>query len=419
MGDTRFGNSLDKLARFFRNSPDMKTRIRPVLITFALVCFGFFPRAHAVVPPPDGGYPNFTTAEGTNSLKNLTTGAANTAVGWYSLFGDTAASFNTAVGAGTLLFNNGDQNTAVGVAALLSNTTGSFNTASGVSALSSNTTGLSNNAFGWGALLSNTTGANNTAIGVRALQSNTEGNTNVAVGEIALSANTTGGSNIAIGHGALSANTTGIGNTALGSGAGFGLTTGDGNVCIGQGVTGPAGESFTTRISNIWGQPGGTQAVYVDFDGRLGVNVSSRRFKEEIRPMDKASEVIYSLKPVSFRYKREIERTRPLSFGLIAEDVEQINADLVLRGKDGKVSTVRYEAVNAMLLNEFLKEHRKAEKQEATIRQLESTVAQQQKDFQATAAHQQKQIEALSAGLQKVSAQIEASKPAPHVVNNP
>jgi hypothetical protein len=116
--------------------------------------------------------------------------------------------------------------------------------------------------------------------------------------------------------------------------------------------------------------------------------------------MDKASEVIYSLKPVSFRYKTEIEPTRPLSFGLIAEDVEQINADLVLRGKDGKVSTVRYEAVNAMLLNEFLKEHRKTEKLEATV------------------AAQQKQIKALTAGLQKVSAQLEWNKPAPQVAEN-
>jgi len=319
----------------------MKTKTFSLMLFSLLTCFALSPMARAVVPPPDGGYPKFTTAEGTNALKNLTTGAANTAVGWFSLFGDTTASFNTGVGAGTLLLNNGDQNTAVGVAALLSNTIGSFNTATGVSALSMNTTGTGNTATGDEALINNTTGT---------------------------------------------------GNTALGWGAGTNLTTGDGNVCIGWAVVGVAGESDTTRIRNIWGRVGGTQAVYVDEDGRLGANTSSRRFKEQIKPMDKASEVIYSLKPVSFRYKREIERTRPLSFGLIAEDVEQINADLVLRGKDGKVSTVRYEAVNAMLLNEFLKEHRKAEKQEATIRQLESTVAQQQKDFQATAAHQQRSV---------------------------
>jgi hypothetical protein len=310
----------------------MKTNTLSLILIPLLIGFAFLQPVQAVVPPPDGGYPNFTTAEGTNALKNLTTGAANTAVGWFSLFGDTTASFNTGVGAGTLLFNNGDQNTAVGVAALLSNTIGTGNTATGDEALINNTTGT--------------------------------------------------------------------GNTALGWGAGTNLTTGDGNVCIGWAVVGVAGESDTTRIRNIWGRVGGTQAVYVDEDGRLGANTSSRRFKEEIRPMDTASEVIYSLKPVSFRYKREIERTRPLSFGLIAEDVEQINADLVLRGKDGKVSTVRYEAVNAMLLNEFLKEHRKTEKLEATV------------------AAQQKQIKALTAGLQKVSAQLEWNKPAPQVAEN-
>jgi hypothetical protein len=138
----------------------------------------------------------------------------------------------------------------------------------------------------------------------------------------------------------------------------------------------------------------------VDSLGRLGMNTSSRRFKEEIKPMDQASEVIYSLKPVSFRYKSEIESTRPLSFGLIAEDVEEINADLVLRGKDGKVSTVRYEAVNAMLLNEFLKEHKKIEDQQRKIEKQE-----------ATAVQHQKQIEALTAGLQRVSTQLAAASP--------
>jgi hypothetical protein len=309
----------------------MKTKIRSVLIVITLLCPAVFvPKAQAVVPAPDGGYPNFTTAEGTNALKNLTTGAANTAVGWFSLFGDTTASFNTGVGAGTLLFNNADSNTAVGVAALLSNTTG----------------------------------IDNTAVGVSALQANTIGNF----------------------------------NTALGRNAGVNLDTGIGNVCIGAFVVGVAGENNTTRIRNIWGQPGGEQAVYVDSNGRLGANTSSRRFKEEIRPMDKASEVIYSLKPVSFRYKTEIEPTRPLSFGLIAEDVEQINADLVLRGKDGKVSTVRYEAVNAMVLNEFLKEHRTVQEQGATIADLKEEIA----DLTRTVKKQAAQI-------QRVSAKVETS----------
>src|SRR4029078_3051964 len=223
-------------------------------------------------------------------------------------------------------------NTAVGYAALLSNTTGDTNTAVGSFALNSNDTGVFNTAIGYQALLINT-GIANTASGYGALVNNTTGTTNTATGYLALYNNTTGNDNAALGYNACA-----------------GLTTGAGNVCIGAGVAGVAGESNTTRIRNIWGSPGGTQAVYVDADGRLGANTSSRRFKEEIKTMDKASEVIYSLKPVSFRYKSEIERTRPLSFGLIAEDVEQITADLVLHGKDGKVSTVRYEAVNAMLL---------------------------------------------------------------------
>ena len=438
--------------------------------TLSLVLFVLFtyvalsPIVQAVNPPPDGGYPNFTTAEGTNALKNLTTGSANTAIGWFSLFGDTTASFNTGVGAGTLLFNNGDQNTAVGVAALLSNTTGSFNTATGVSALSSNTTGVSNNAFGWGALLSNTTGTNNTAIGVRALQSNTEGVSNVAVGEAALSDTTTGDNNTATGYQALSSNTTGIANTAigfqalrdnntdfsntaigyqallhntggantaighssllnnttgaantvLGIGAGISLTTGDGNVCIGAAIAGVAGESNTTRIRNIYASVAAERAVYVNSDNKIGTMASSRRFKEEIKPMEKASEVLFALKPVSFRYKKEFDARRSPMFGLIAEDVAQVDPDLVSRNEKGEVDTVRYDAVNAMLLNEFLKEHRKNEEQQTTIAMLKTTDAKQE----AIIARQQKQIDALTAGLQKVSAQLEAKKPAPQTVLN-
>ena len=173
--------------------------------------------------------------------------------------------------------------------------------------------------------------------------------------------------------------------------------------------------SNSCYIGNIWNQPGGSQAVYVNSEGKLGAQVSSRRFKDEIKPMEQTSEVIYGLKPVSFRYKPEIELTRPIGFGLIAEDVEKISSDLVTRGGDGKVNSVRHDAVNAMLLNEFLKEHRTVQEQGATIMQLKSMVEKQE----AANARQQKQIEALTAGLQKVSAQLEASKPAPQVVNNP
>ena len=128
--------------------------------------------------------------------------------------------------------------------------------------------------------------------------------------------------------------------------------------------------------------------------------------------MGEASEAILALKPVTFRYKPEIDPKGIPQFGLVAEEVEKVNPDLVARDKEGKPYSVRYDQVNAMLLNEFLKEHRKNEEREATITQLK-------KEMQATAAHQQKQIEVLSSGLQKVNAQLEANKPALQVVNNP
>jgi hypothetical protein len=143
--------------------------------------------------------------------------------------------------------------------------------------------------------------------------------------------------------------------------------------------------------------------------GQLGTVASAQRFKKDIANMENVSEAILSLRPVTFHYKTDTKGTA--QFGLIAEEVAKVNADLVLRDEEGKPYTVRYDAVNAMLLNEFLKEHRKVQQQEATISQLKQ-------DLQATAARQQKQIEALTAGLQKVSAQLEASKPALRVVNN-
>ena len=409
---------------------------------FALSCFTAPGTTQAVNPPPDGGYPGFNTAEGTNALHSLTTGIGNAAVGWNSLSSNTDGSFNTALGAGTLLFNVGDQgtgdgtqNTAIGAAALLSNNTGSLNTAVGVTALVSNTTGdfntatgfgalagniggVSNNAFGTLALAANTIGNNNTAIGVRTLQSNTDGNANVAVGETALSSNATGDGNSALGMFALASNTTGNNNTAVGQGAGQAIT-GNSNICIGQGVFGVPGENSAIRIGdnltggfcfigNIWNVGPGVPntPVLVSDTGRLGVNTSSRRFKHDIKPMDKASEAILALKPVVFRYNDDT-KNRPC-FGLIAEEVAEVDPTLVIRDEKGAPFTVRYDQINAMLLNEFLKEHRKGQQQQATIAELKSTVAQQQKRF----ADQERQIAALTSGLQKVSAQIETSKPA-------
>ncbi len=453
----------------------------PVFLV-ALACFGLLPTTRGVSPPPDGGYPNFTTAEGTNALQSLTTGSANTAVGWYSLFSNGDASFNTGVGAGTLTLNTGDSNTAVGTVALLlntigtentaigtdamvyndagfsntatgtfalfSNTEGSYNTAAGDQALFSNTSGTVNTAIGSGALFSNTTGYDNTAVGGDfVLFSNTTGGYNTAVGVFALASNTTGGNNTANGAAALQnnitgfyntangdfaliSNTTGISNTAngyaalnlnmtssyntadgfealynstgsgnigLGAFAGGNVTTANNVICIG---TDGNNEDNSCYIGNIFGATSANGvAVLVNSNGRLGTMTSSARFKDQIEPMNDASEALFALKPVAFRYKKEIDPDRTPQFGLVAEDVEKVNRDLVVRDKEGKPYSVRYDQVNAMLLNEFLKEHRKVE-------QLE------------------KQVEALTAGLQKVSAQLAAASPfrggpVPQVVNNP
>jgi trimeric autotransporter adhesin len=355
------------------------------------------PGAQPVVPAPDGGYPGGNTAEGQNALFSLTTGGYNTAVGFFSLRSDTTGSFNTALGAGTLFASTGDQNTATGAGALLSNTIGEANTANGASALLSNTTGGGNTATGYQALLSNQGGLYNTAVGSLALLGNISAAQNTAVGRRALQ------------------NSTGYNNTALGYQAGVNLTTGSGNVYIGV-VPGVAGESNSCYIASIFDQTSASGIpVLINSDNKLGTTTSSARFKEEIKPMNQASEALFALKPVTFRYK-DIHPARIQQFGLVAEEVEKVNPDLVVRDKEGTAYSVRYDQVNAMLLNEFLKEHRKVEEQQATITELKATVTQQQKDFQATAARQQKQIEALTAGLQKVSAQVEMGRPAPRVV---
>jgi trimeric autotransporter adhesin len=207
---------------------------------------------------------------------------------------------------------------------------------------------------------------------------------------------------------ALQTNTTGAENIAVGFLAGSNLTTGNFNIDIGsQGVTGDSstirigsGSHTRTFIAGISGVGVTGTAIVVDGNGQLGVAASSHRFKTQIKPMDRASEAIQALKPVTFRYKKEIDAEGAPQFGLVAEEVEKVNPALVARDADGKAYTVRYDAVNAMLLNEFLKEHRKNEEQEATITRL------------------QKQIEELTVGLQKVSAQLELSKAAPQTVLN-
>jgi uncharacterized coiled-coil protein SlyX len=383
------------------------------------------PRAQAVSPAPDGGYPGGNTAEGQNALLSLTTGHHNSAVGYLSLRTDATGSYNTAIGAGALFANTADENTATGFGALLANSMGARNTADGALALFNNTTGLNNTAIGDSTLFNNTTGIDNTAVGWDVLFANTTGVGNTAMGINAL-LNNNGDFNTAEGYYALSLNTTGSNNTALGYNAGSNLTTGTNNIDIGYNVQGVGGEHDTIRIGNtditttiirgISGQtiPSGA-TVLVASNGQLGTMTSSARFKEDIKPMDKTSEAVLALRPVSFRYKKEIDPERIAQFGLVAEDVEKVDPDLVVRDNEGKPYSVRYDQVNAMLLNEFIKEHRKVGEQEATIAELKSTVAQQQKRF----AEQDNQLAGLAAGLQKVTAQIETSRAQPQLVNAP
>jgi hypothetical protein len=406
-------------------------RLAFILIPLVLACFALSPTARALLPPPppDGGYPGSNTAEGTQALQSLTTGVWNTALGFQTLSSDTIGSSNTATGVRSLSSNfDGANNTATGVFALTDNTSGRSNTASGVNALVSNTTGSSNTAVGVNALFHNNAGFQ-TAVGRDALFANTTGSQNVAIGYTALAANRGGNSstavgfqalgvanaaqNTAVGHFALGRVTTGFGNTALGDAAGPSLTTGNFNVYIGAFASGAAGESNTTRISNIYTtvQPvAGTDpdVVTVDSHGRLGRgNQSSRRYKHDIKLMEKASEAIFKLKPVSFRYKEEFDSTQTLAFGLIAEQVAEVYPDLVGRNPEGQPESVRYEQINAMLLNEFLKEDKTVQEQGVTIAALKKEIA----ALTATLKEQALQI-------QNVSAQLEASKPAPQVVLN-
>jgi hypothetical protein len=395
---------------------NMKTLTNITYLAFALfafACFALSPTVQAQLPPPapDGGYPNDNTAEGDNALFNLTTGGENTATGAFALYNNTTGNFNTATGG----------------AALYDNTTGSSNTATGFQALASNN-GDGNTANGFNALFGNISGDFNTANGYEALFSNTAGIENTATGCEALQNNTTGVGNTATGFGALESNTNGTGNIAVGYLAGANLTTGSNNIDVGApgvgaeantiriGASGTQRKTFIAGISKAI-VPGGV-GVIVGTTGQLGTVVSSARFKEAIKPMDKASEAILALKPVTFRYKKELDLDKIPQFGLIAEEVEKVNPGLIARDEEGKIMSVRYEAVNAMLLNEFLKEHQKVERQDRRLQEQEKTIAQLKTDLQTTGAQQQKQIDALTAGLQKVSAQLEISKPEPQTVLN-
>jgi hypothetical protein len=359
--------------------------------------FSFAARAALPPPTPDGGYAGENTAEGENALISVnigtTTGVRNTAIGFHAL----------------TLDNSGHDNTATGHNALSSNTSGISNTADGVSALAHNDIGADNTATGISALEQNTGGSFNTATGASALNENTSGSDNTADGLNALFFNTTGHDNTAVGVNAL-LNNNGSNNVAIGVKAGSNLTSGSNNIHIGANVLGSPSEANKIRIgkqgtqngtfiAGIAGVPVTGSPVVVGSNGKLGVgSTSSARFKEAVKPMDKMSEAIMALKPVTFRYKEEIDPDGIPQFGLVAEEVEKVEPQLVTRDEEGKPITVRYEAVNAMLLNEFLKEHRRMQGVE--------------KDLRATIAQQQKQIEALTAGLQNVRARLESSQTA-------
>jgi len=373
------------------------------------------------------------TANGYDALFSNTTGNNNTATGFRALFSNTGATANnrlaggdnTANGSAALFHNTiGNNNTATGFEALFNNTIGGSNTAMGGSALFSNTTGAQNTATGVDALQSNTTGSFNTATGIAALNANTTGSRNAATGDVALLSNTTGSFNVADGGSALVSNTTGSYNTAcglqaldsntsgsmniaLGFQAGINLTTGSNNIYIGANVIGAGAEANTIRIgtqgtqtatlvAGIYGQSvdaASSLPVQIDSTGKLGTVLSSARFKQAIKPMDEVSEAVLGLEPVTFQYKPELDPKGVPQFGLVAEQVEKVAPELVVHDNQGKPYTVRYEAVNAMLLNEFLKEHRKVDEQAAAIAQMKQ------------------QMEALAVTVQKVSAQVQASQP--------
>ncbi len=343
------------------------------------------------------------TAFGTGALVSNTTGFANsafgyqalhlndiggtnTATGYEALFRNTSGGNNTATGESALEFNStGGGNTANGTSALDSNTTGDYNSAFGASALFSNTNGIFNTGAGWGALISNTTGSYNNAFGTQALDHSTTGSKNNAVGGSALFKNTNGNYNQALGSQALYGNTTGSYNIGIGYQAGYFPTTGSNNIEIG--ATGSASDTRVIRIGTqgtqnktyLAGVRGvnvvGGMAVMVTSTGQLGVVVSSRRYKEDIRSMGDTSERLLKLRPVTFRYKKADENgQKPEQYGLIAEEVAKVMPELVIYDDKDQPETVAYQTLTPLLLNELQREHSQLSMQGAELRALRSEV---------------------------------------------
>ena len=335
--------------------PGVSLAMRASLISLILLSI-----AQAVNPPPGGGYPGRNTAAGTNALLRLTDGGDNTALGTQALQNNSDGQSNTAAGAGALDRNRrGKQNTGTGLLALAS-------------------TRLDN-------------GPDNTAFGIRALDSN-NGSRNTAIGWDALDINSQGNDNIALGHSA---------GTNLSGSESFNIDIGhkgfeDDSRVVRIGDT----HQVRTFVAGIRGAAVTGVGIVVNAAGQLGTAPSSERFKDEIQPMGKASKAILALKPVTFRYKKELDPKGIQQFGLVAEEVEKVDCDLVVRDSHGKPYTVRYDAVNAMLLNEFLKEHRKIADLDSDVTRLRA------------------RLEEEDSKIQEVSAQLEVSKPAPQTVLN-
>jgi hypothetical protein len=395
---------------------------------------------------------SFNTGMGAGTLLFNTSGVDNTAVGAAALLNNTTGSDSTAVGIAALASNTADANTATGAFALHDNTIGGTletlstpfgifdigpNTAVGSHALERNLDSSGNTAVGYQALGSMVSGLSglgfshlgiSTAVGFQALANANGSNVtaNDAYGYHALFSLTDGNGNLAIGTQALSDLTEGVNNIGIGFDAGLGLTTGDANIYIGvfagQGAASESSHTYIRNINITSVSGADTDTVTVDLNtGLLGHLTSSRRHKEDIKAMDNASENLYRLKPVTYRYKKEIDRTQALDYGLIAEDVAEIDPNLTARNREGQIESVRYNAINAMMLNEFLKEHqkveeqaRKVQEQEATIAKLKSAVARQQQGMEVLTA----QLKEQAAQIQKVSAQIQMSKVSPKVVRN-
>jgi Chaperone of endosialidase len=439
-------------------------------ILSVLTCFVLSPQMQAASgegPSVPDTFSGSNTFDGFHALFSQTSNSFNSAFGWQSLLSQTTATAVTGCGAGTLVFNTADNNTAVGAAALLFNTTATANVAVGGFSLLQNTTGAANTAVGMQALQNNQAGVTNTGLGRFAAQ-NTAANFNTAVGGFALQANVGGARNTAVGAGAMESANGGDDNTAIGELAGNSLGSGSSNIVIGSGVAGTADENNSIRVGTnlpsggiavvntgplanvvtmgpgtstegitiltllgfgsvaignglqttngasscfvggIYNQnpTGGSHAVQVGPDNKLAdATLSSRRFKRDIAPIDKLSEGILALKPVTFHWKAD--KTNEPEFGLVAEDVAEVNLDWITRNPQGEVTGVRYDTIPILLLNEFLKEHKKVEEQQASISQLKS-------EMQTMIA----QLKEQAAQIQKVSAQLEVSKPAPQVVTS-